>query len=165
MQNDWPLSKNQKLCSMCGERFEEERAFFSALNGERELFARNDFCRSCWENLRQKPFFSFWKTRLRARKPSPGGPKMDLHVLLDYFEELSNPETERDKAFRFVLSLLLWRRKALKLARVERGGGREVMLFHYGSAEGPVAVEIPDLSEEQIAGVADQLKELLQVDQ
>lgn len=161
MHRDWPVTKNQKSCASCSAEFETNGVFFSALREQNGQFVREDFCSSCWENARQIPFFSFWKTRLRDGKEKE---KVNVDVVLEFFERLQNPSTDRDRTFRYLLSLFLWRRRALKLVDVVRNNGRETMLFRRGAGESPIAVENPRLDEEQVASATEQLRELLQME-
>ena len=161
MLYEWPVGKNRKFCSMCRVPFEGNRSLFSTLSKGNGEFSRTDYCASCWEDIKGRSFFSFWKTRLRsAKEPS----KIDLDAVLDLFRELHNAEAEDQKALRFVLGLFLWRRKALKLIRIERETDREIFLFQDAHSAKPVPVENPNLTEAQIDGATDQIKELLQAD-
>ena len=158
--NEWQVGKGQRQCCVCGTSFGEDQTFCSALSDEDGELDREDFCLACWEGRRQEPFFSFWKTHLTG---PPRRPRVDVGVLLDIFWRLEKRQEPREKAFRFVLSLYLWRRKALTLLRSERRGETEVLLFQ-GDGRQASPVEDPHLDAAGIDRVTCELKELLQMD-
>ncbi len=138
---------------------------------------RLDFCPECWAAGRRPggatALISFWKTAV----PDAGKkrrPVVDDHVLLDLFNTLEGREAASDAQLRFVLALLLMRKKLLKydgVAQARTSGGDtgaeagamsapEIwrMLPRQGP---PVLVANPDLSPEQIGEVSEQLSAVL----
>jgi len=158
--NEWQVGKGQRQCCVCGTPFGENQTFYSALSDEDGELDREDFCPACWEGRRQESFFSFWKTRLVGL---PRRPRVDVGVLLDVFWHLQERQEPREKAFRFVLGLYLWRRKALSLVGSERRGDAEVLLFQADGRQA-LPVENPHLDAESIEQVTHELKQLLQMD-
>jgi len=160
-RDTWQVKGSQKSCSSCGSQFEENQTFYSALSEEEGQFRRDDFCPACWERARGEGFFCFWKTR---HQPPQAEVKVETDVLMDLFWRLQDPQTPKDKAFRFVLALYLCRRRALKLAGNRHRNGSETLLLRSGGQEELIPVENPQLDEAQIEQVTTQLKELLQMD-
>jgi hypothetical protein len=94
---------------------------------------------------------------------------IDDEALLDLFTRLEGDARATRVAFRFVLMLLLIRKRLLKVVeqRTEAGsdGGpdREVWLVLPRGPEGaPVRVENPRLKDSDVQEIADQLGEVLQ---
>src|SRR5207253_11002490 len=79
-----------------------------------EGFDRRDFLLSAWEaGARPEGLFSYWKTIV---PPPDAKPRLlvDDAVLVDLFERLASDERPQRVAFRFVLGLILMRKKQLK---------------------------------------------------
>ncbi|HMD54793.1 MAG TPA: hypothetical protein VKJ65_09615, partial [Phycisphaerae bacterium] len=83
---------------------------------------RLDFCQACWTSgKRPAPpadMFSYWKTVV----PEPEKKRrifVDDSVLMDLFNRLADRTDMTDVRFRFVLALLLMRKKLLKYEGIE----------------------------------------------
>lgn len=138
------------------------------------LFLRRvDVARPAWESgFRPAGLFCFW----RGVVQEPGKSKrvlIDDEALLDLFGRLEGDERAARVAFRFVLMLMLIRKRLLKVVeqRTEPGadGGpdREFWLVlprgSGGADDGaPVRVENPRLKDSDVQEIADQLGEVLQ---
>jgi hypothetical protein len=137
------------------------------------LFLRRlDVALPAWEGgFRPAGLFCFWRTTVQE----PGKAKrmlIDDEALLDLFGRLEGDERAARVAFRFVLMLMLIRKRLLKVVeqRTEPGGEggveREVWLVlprGVDAAEGtPVRVENPRLKDADVQEIAEQLGEVLQ---
>lgn len=130
-----------------------------------EGFDRKDFSLEAWEaGARPEGLYSYWKTIV----PEPDAkPKLlvDDTVLMDLFERLASDERPQRVAFRFVLGLILMRKKLLKFTGRNTEGGTERWLMQPRGAEAdqkPLEVINPNLSDEDVRELIDQLSEVLQ---
>lgn len=139
---------------------------------------RIDVSLEAWENHgRPEKLFSFWKTVI-PRAEEKKRMFVDDAVLLNLFHRLGETDNEQRLAFRFVLALILIRKKILRYDKSERREveGREgrVEYWHVTPkldiTKGPLGkwndeakteVMNPDLKEDQIEQVTDQLSEVL----
>tara|TARA_B100001121_G_scaffold305296_1_gene322326 strand:- start:1954 stop:2388 length:435 start_codon:yes stop_codon:yes gene_type:complete len=133
------------------------------------VLSRVDYSIEAWEsNPRPEGIFSFWKTRM----PEKGEKQkvfVDDQVLLDIFERLGEDEREDRLAFRFVLGLILLRKRLFRheSQRCEEGGDRVVWLLKpKGSAPDSPLVELlnPGIGDEDILSLSEQLGDVLQGD-
>ena len=125
---------------------------------------RMDFCDAGWNSpARPKGVIAFWK----ASVPEPGEKKrgfVDDQTLLDLFERLGGDDRAHRVRFRFVLMLLLVRKKLLRVTGTSSEGGVETWhVLAKGAVEGelPLAVTNPKLDEAAMKEVTDQLGEVL----
>ena len=139
-------------------------------------YQRMDYCPPCWESgKRPAPpaeMFSWWKTIVpdirKKRKPF-----VDDSVLLDWFDLLAGRHDIADIRFRFVLALLLMRKRLLKYEGTEPPDAQwqqalsqllpQLELWKMtrrGGDEAAVVVN-PHLSAEQIGDVAQQISTIL----
>ena len=139
-------------------------------------FVRRDFSIAAWQSGQRPPgLFSFWRTVA----PSPDAPRkllIDDQSLLDIFLRLEQDQRPERQAFRFVLALILLRRRMLRSVGREQvrvadpspGGtdvSREVWLLQpRGAIEGapPLRVVDPRLTEADLATIAEQLGEVVE---
>jgi hypothetical protein len=132
---------------------------------EDEGFDRLDYSISAWENGdRPERLFSHWRYIV------PDGDKkkeigIDDAVLADLFERLADDERPARIAFRYILALVLLRKRKLKLVGRENTDDGEIWLLQFKGVEGePVQVRNPGIGEEEIQDLSEQLGEILQGD-
>ena len=163
--SDWEINKPLGQCFGSGRKIEHGEEYFGALVVAEEGLQRRDFCAEYWES--EKPdVFCHWKTKL----PEPGQKKqlfVDDQMLMAFFERLGR-ETDQEKIdFRFVLTLILMRKRLLKYYESRTEDGKEIWRLRIPgdkSAEGLVEVVNPHLDEEQIEQLSSQIGEILHPD-
>ncbi len=160
--DEWEVNKPLGQCCGTDRKIEYGEEYFAALVETEEGLLRRDFCAEYWE--KEKPeVFCYWKTRL----PEPGQRKqifIDDEMLMAFFERLGC-ETEQEKInFRFVLTLILMRKRRLKYDSSRNEGGNEIWRLRVVGEKEFVEVINPHLDEGQIEQLSSQIGEILQVD-
>ena len=160
--DEWEINKPLGQCYGTERKIESGEEYFAALVETAEGLQRRDFCADYWES--QKPdVFCYWKTRL----PEPGQKKqlfVDDQMLMAFFERLEK-ETEPEKInFRFVLALILMRKRILKYDDTRTEDGQEIWRLRIVGEKQIVEVVNPHLDEEQIEQLSSQIGEILQTD-
>ena len=161
--DEWEINKPLGQCYGTGRKIEYGEEYFGALVETGEGLQRRDFCADYWE--KEKPnVFCYWKTRL----PHPNQKKqifVDDEMLMAFFERLDK-ETEQEKInFRFVLTLVLMRKRRLKYDSSRIEDEREIWRLRIvGSDKQFVEVINPHLDDEQIEQLSSQLSQILRVD-
>jgi len=160
--DEWEIDKPLGQCCGTGKKIEYGEEYFAALVETEEGLARRDFCADYWRQ--QKPdVFCYWKTRL----PRPDEKKhifVDNEMLMAFFERLGK-ETEQEKInFRFVLSLILMRKRRLKYDSSKIEGDKEIWRLRIAGGKEFVEVTNPNLDDEQIKQLTSQIGEILQTD-
>jgi hypothetical protein len=164
---DWNIAKAEHRCACCGKEYGEEEPYFSALIDLGSEFERKDICVACWDSD-QNPFrdkaFSFWRTEV----PKADQPKklfVDDAVIFDFFKRLEAEEEEPTKRnFRYILGLMLMRKKKLKFKDVQRKGGKEYLVLRRARTQEEHRVLNPDLGEEELEQVRLQLTQILETE-
>ena len=159
---DWEINKPLGQCSGSGRKIEPGEEYYGALVESEQGLVRWDFSGEYWE--REKPqVYCFWKTKL-----APPNEKKELFIsddmLVAFFERLAN-ETEPEKvSFRFVLALVLMRKRRLKYDSTKNDGGQEIWRLKVPGDKDLVDVVNPHLNEEQIEQLTSQVGQILQAD-
>ncbi len=165
MAKEYDIAKASGVCSTCERELAGGEEFVAALFDTAEGFRRDDFCKSCWEGRSDEAekAFSVWHSRI----PLPSEPKKPVvnnNVLVDFFEKLDAQSEPAKVNFRFVLALMLMRKKMLIYDGSSDEEGREVWTMHFKSEQAAVKVIRPELNAEQIAEVGTQLGALFEVE-
>jgi hypothetical protein len=160
--DEWTINKPLGQCHGTGVKIEPGQEYFGALVKTEEGLQRRDFCADYWES--EKPdVFCYWKTKL----PHPDQKKqlfVDDQMLMAFFERLEK-ETDPEKVnFRFVLALVLMRKRMLKYEDTVIDDGREIWRLRIVGDKQVAQVVNPHLDEEQVEQLSSQIGEILQTD-
>jgi len=187
----YQIEKSSGQCAITGRQLEPGETYIATLIEDGEGFQRLDVAKEAWDaNQRPEKIFSFWQTTV----PEPNASKkvfVDDAVLMNLLTRLGEDDaalSEQRIAFRFVLALILMRKKLLRYDRTESraiksasaaevdGEGGDAKSADYWLmtpkldvskgifgkwADEPLAIRDPHLDEEQIRGVTDQLGQIL----
>jgi len=145
---DWEINKPLGECYGNGRKIEYGEEYFGALVETEEGLQRRDFCAEYWESEKPQLF-------------------VDDQMLMTFFERLEK-ETDQEKVnFRFVLTLILMRKRLLKYDESRTEDGKEIWRLRIPgdkSADNKVEVVNPHLDEEQIEQLSSQIGEILHTD-
>jgi len=159
---EWEINKPLGQCCGTGRKIEPGQEYFAALVETDEGLLRRDFCAEYWRE--EKPeVYCYWKTKL----PHPEQKKrlfVDDDMLLAFFERLGS-ETDAEKInFRFVLTLILMRKRLVKYDSSRTENDRDIWRVRVVRENEFVDVINPNLNEEQIEQLSNQIGQILQVD-
>ena len=160
--DEWEINRPLGQCCGSGKKIGYGEEYFGALVETQQGLQRLDFCVDYWE--KEKPnVFCYWKTKL----PHPDQKKqifVDDQMLMAFFERLAE-ETEQEKInFRFVLAMVLMRKRRLKYDSTRTQDGKEIWCLRIVGDKQTVEVINPHLDEEQIKQLSSQIGEILQTD-
>jgi len=159
---EWQIDKSLGQCCGTGKKIGPGEEYFAALVETDDGLQRRDFCGEYWQQA--KPVvYCYWKTKLA----DPQAKKrlfVDDEVLLAFFERLAT-ETEEEKVnFRFVLALILMRKRLIKYDSSRTENGQDIWRMRVVRDKNFVDVINPHLDENQIEQVSLQMGEILQID-
>jgi len=162
-ESEWKIAKPGQACTLCAGPFKPGRGYFSALFEKEKSFERRDYCEDCFKSHRPENLFSYWLTRVQDEDADgPKRPVLDPESVLEFFRRLGNDNDPQRRAFRFVLALMLTRKKVLKLSGSARdASGEELLVFV--ERRGGERHEVPALQmdEEALKTAGEELGRLL----
>ena len=133
--------------------------YFTALLDVDGRFLRQDYSSEAWQGPPPEAF-SFWTGRIPAQEESRR-PRIDDDLLFDCFQRLEG-QTESDKInFRYVVALLLMRRKRFKFEEARKENDQETLVVRCVKTRNAFRVVNPRLTEEQMAAVQDEVFKVL----
>ncbi len=161
MPQDYRIVRGERKCTSCGREFQENETYCSALYDKGTEFERLDFCVDCWSGETPE-MFSFWQTRVppKAEKKKL---LVDDEVIMDFFVRLQDATDELKVNFRYILALVLMRKKRLKFKDVRRTDDREFLVLDLPRNGGTYEVLNPDLTEDKISQVTEEIGKILNV--
>ena len=160
---DWEIKKTLGQCSGTEKEFEIGEEFVAALVQTDEGLQRLDFSTGYW-NDKQPEVFCFWRTKM-ADPEEKKKLFIDDAMLMAFFDRLAE-ETDSEKInFRFVLTLILMRKRKLKYdgCKIDEDGA-EVWSLKVTGQDRFAKVTNPHLTEDQIEGLTAQMGQILQAD-
>lgn len=168
LSSSYTIGRPTGRCAATGHPLEPGHVCIACLceQVDGEGFDRIDYSLEAWQNgARPERLFSFWQMTVPAADSKPKV-FIDDELLLNLFERLADDERPQRVAFRFVLALILMRKKLIRYHGREGEGEREQWLFRAkGSLPPPehplISVTNPHLSEDDIRSITDQLGEIL----
>ena len=159
---EWQINKSQGRCFGTEKEIAPGEEYYAALVETAEGLERQDFAVDYWESEEPK-VYCYWKSRLA----SPDKKKrifVDDEMLMAFFERLGK-EAEQEKInFRFVVTLILMRKRRLKYDSSKIEDDKEIWRLRIVGDKEFVEVINPHLDEEQIGQLSSQLSQILQVD-
>jgi len=160
--DEWEIKKPLGQCSGTGKAIAAGEEYFAALVETPEGLLRQDFCAEYWHQHKPR-VFCYWKSKL---VPPEQKKKLfvDDDMLMTFFERLANETVQEKVNFRFVLMLILMRKRLLKYDSSRTEGGTEFWRLRITGTDTMVEVVNPHLSEEQIEQLSGQVGQILQVE-
>lgn len=162
MSRQWEVESATGQCSSSGKALAEGDEFYAVLFEEGEGFRRVDYSLDAWAGSPQGAY-CFFKTRV-AVKEKKKRLLADKEILVNFFLRLA-AETELVRVqFRFVLALILMRKRLLKYDGTRKEGDVETWRMILVSDKSEHDVVNPHLTDDQVDGVSEQLTAILHGD-
>lgn len=169
MSQEYEIQRCTRRCAATGRELAPGEVFYSLLVEESDQWVRRDYCQEAWRSAPwgDTPPVGWW----RSRMPTPQTRQFQLapnEVLLQLLEDL---ESQPDKvALRYVLALLLVRRRLLTLAprestaNVEASSAEMEHLTLRGAGRDDIQVFVPAIDASEVDALQDELVTLLYAD-
>lgn len=168
MGKDYNIAKTSGKCGRCGNDLVAGEDFFAVVRQSEDEFCRDDYCDDCWNSLEDRPqvdapdVFGIWQSRVQLRQEKR---KLfvDNELLINFFERLSGSSDDLKVSFRYILALVLMRKKLLVYDRMKsKDNGMEIWEMHLKGNDQKHLVTDPKMDEEKIAQVSQQLGAIME---
>jgi hypothetical protein len=159
MMTEYQIQAPTRRCTASGRELQVGERYFTALIEEDGHFQRQDFAAEAWKGP-PAGAFSYWVGKVPVT-PDHHKPRFDDNLLEDCFERLSEPMEPGRVNFRYVLALLLIRRKRLKFEQSRVVGGEERLVLSCPRSGRRWEVVNPKLSDDEMRAVQDEVFEVL----
>ncbi len=148
-----------RLCARSGRELKPGEKFFSVLLETAGELARQDYAADAWPGPPEGAI-AWWCGRIPAAG-QPQRPVINDEWLVDCFSHLTDATEPGKRNFRYVVALLLMRRKRLKFEDVRKRDGEEYLLLRDARTRAVHEVLDPRLNEAEITTVQDEVFRVL----
>ena len=146
-----------RRCATTERELKAGEEYYSCLVVDGGSVTRHDYCRDAWDGPPSRAL-GWWKARI----PQPTSRKISWapnDVMLNYFLELvQNPDAED---VRYILALLMTRRRVFRLEEVTSVDGRECMRLFCPRNECEYSVPVITPAPDRIVDIQNELAALL----
>jgi hypothetical protein len=156
---DYRIQPHSRRCCITGRDLQPGEKYFSALVDEDHQLVRKDYSSEAWQGPPQGAF-GYWAGRI-SRESEGRRPHIDDDLLLECFHRLENQTDLSKLSFRYVAALLLMRRKRFRFTDAQLVNGQEVLVVLCSRDKKKYEVINPQLSEQQIADVQEEVFRVL----
>src|SRR5580700_2102282 len=123
---DYQIQPNSRRCAVTGRELQPGERFFSALLDEDRQLVRKDFSQEAWQGP-PPGAVSFWTGHVLAATDKQK-PRFDDELLEDCFQRLDGQTEPGRVNFRYVVALLLMRRRRFRFETSVIEDGIEKMM-------------------------------------
>ncbi len=165
--DQWNIEPAKRRCSVTGDELGEGQEYYAVLFEDGESFRREEYAIASWSGPPDGAFCHF-KSRVpvKAKKQRL---LVDNEMLIHFFLRLADTDDVAKTRFRFVLALILMRKRLLKFEQTQRRDAEEwwQMRLVRDTADGAASkddvqwVRNPDLDDDQIEAVSRELSVIL----
>lgn len=163
----YEIARSSYRCNDCQRELAVQEEFVAAVqqDEQEEDLLRQDYCLDCWGRRTEqgREVLGFWRTRV----PAPQAKKkllVDDELLIGFFQRLQDTDSESMLQFRFVLALILMRKRLLIYDGMEKDGASEFWLMHLRGSTDRTRVLDPHLDQDKIAQVSQHLGQILEAE-
>ncbi len=147
-------------CAVSGDAIAPDEKFIAALRETATGLERLDISLRCWKDFDRSALLGFWQTSM------PHGEQkkktfVDDEVLCTLFERLGDATEPNKIHFRFVLGLILMRKRLVVYEGARHDADRDVWLVRMKGKDQKLDLTDPKLDEQQVAEVSQQLGQIL----
>lgn len=159
--NEWNIQSRATQCATTGRSFVEGETVHTALYWKDGAYQRVDICDEAWaqrnENIAP---LSAWKFSYEPPPPPPPEAlrKDDAESLLRFLMQENDP-TKRNA--RYILTLMLERKKILKMIDRQKNGDQTILIYEHLSSGETWFIEDPHLKLAELEPVQNEVAALL----
>jgi hypothetical protein len=149
-----------RVCAVTGKPLAPGDRYYAVLTDRDGSFVRTDYAADAWPGP-PAGAVAYWAGRVPPAD-IPRTPQLNENLLFDCFDHLAGDADPARVNFRYVVALLLMRKRRLKFEDHRKvAGGSEVMVLKDTRTGGRVEVADPRLAEDQIEKVQTEVFQLL----
>jgi hypothetical protein len=156
---DYQIQPNSRRCVATGRELQAGERFFSALVEENHSFVRKDYCTEAWRGP-PSGAFSFWTGKVSASDDRTK-PRFDDDLLEECFTRLEGQAEQSRVNFRYVVGLLLMRRRRFRYETSVHENGVEKMILRCLRTDQKHEVVNPHLTDDEMAQVQEEVFNVL----
>lgn len=148
-----------RVCAATGRELRAGEKVYSVLTDDGGQFVRTDYSADAWPGP-PAGAVAWWMGRI-PETGRPGRPTINDDLLIDCFEHLADTADVARQKFRYVLALLLMRRRRFKFEDARKRGDRETLVVRDARSGRTYELDDPQLAEVEMDAVRDEVFRVL----
>lgn len=156
---EYDIAAPGRICTATGRELKPGEPFFAVLVEEAGKFVRKDYAADAWPGAPEQ-YVAFWTGKVpptdRPRKPT-----FNDDLLMEWFQHLAGSSEANRQNIRYVVALLLMRRKRLKFEDVKRQNQTDLLVLRDARTGTRHEIADPRLTEDEIVAVQDEVFQAL----
>ena len=147
-------------CAASGRVINVGEKYFAAIRETPQGVERLDVATECWANFEKNDLLAFWQT-VMPKADEKKKVFVDDEVLCTLFERLADADEPGKISFRFMLGLILMRKRLLIYETTRHEEARDVWVVRMKGKQEHMDLLDPKLDEQQMAEVSQQMGQIL----
>jgi hypothetical protein len=163
---EWNIQSRGHACRACGRPFADQQPYHTLLFDERQTYERIDVCEGCWTRqysqgaTSRKGFVSHWQGVFEVSAPRPEPIQKETAETL--LRRLIGQPDPRFGAARFILAVMLERKRVLKVRDQVQQEGQRVFVYEHARTGDVFTIPDPNLQLGQLEAVQRDVAQLLE---
>jgi len=154
----YDIAAPTRICAATGKELKPGDAFFAVLLEVAGKFVRKDF--AVGSQVQEPGAIASWTGKIPAND-KPHKPVFNDELLIEWFDHLGRSGDANRLNIRYVVALLLMRRKRLKFEDLKRSKDGDTMILRDARTGTRHEIADPRLTETEIAAVQDEVFQAL----
>jgi len=131
MSTEWEIKARSRYCARTEEPFTDGEPIYTLLYRDRDGFRREDISERAWHEVKMEAApFSFWRSKYQAPLP-PAPERMPKESAEELLRKLIAEDRPEYTNVRYVLALLLERKRTLKQVEVREDGDERILIYEH----------------------------------
>jgi hypothetical protein len=164
---EWNIQSRSHACQACGKGFADQQPYHTLLFDEKRDYRRLDVCEPCWGAqysqgaTERKGFISHWQGVYEAPPAAPPDP-IQKETAETVLRNLIGQNEPHYAAARFILAVMLERKRLLKVKAQFTQDGQRVFVYEHARSGEVFNVPDPNLQLTQLDAVQREVAGLLE---
>ena len=161
MANDWEIKSRAEKCAATERPFQDGEYFYTLLFHDKDGYRREDLSEEAWQqrNDNIQPF-SFWRAKFEP-PPPPVPEALAKETAEDLLRRYMQEENSQHTNARYILSLMLERKRLLKQIEVKETDGARTLIYEHIKTGEVFVIPDPQLRLDQLEAVQNEVASLL----
>jgi hypothetical protein len=161
MLSEWEIKARSRQCARTQESFDDGATIYTLLFREGAGFRREDISEEAWQQIKEDVApFSFWKSKFQAPAPAAAEP-MPKESVEELLRKLVSEDLPEHLNARYVLAILLERKRILKQVDVREGTEGKILVYEHVKTGEAFIIPDPRLRLDQLDAVQQEIYSLL----
>lgn len=157
----YAVSRPAGRCAVTGQALPPGTPFMAMLKDTAAGLERVDVSLDAWPQVDAAEALAYWRAVMPQPDQVKKKPFVDDETLVTLFERLADTDEPHKIHFRFVLGLILMRKRVLLYEASDHVDGRDVWVIRRKGSDVRLKLLNPHLSEDQVAAVSTQLGQIM----